>query len=75
MFYLPIPIFLARSIPYMIRGKRDQQVLLKEMNRNHIQNSLSGKMINLMDSFELGYLDTFGRLPIGGSCIAVLQTK
>jgi hypothetical protein len=75
MFYLPFPILLARNIPYRIRGKREQQTLLKDATGNHFTSSLSSKAINLLNSLEIRGIHKFGKLIFGGSCIAVLQTK
>jgi methyltransferase family protein len=75
MFYLPLPILFFRGIPYRIQGKRDQKTLLKEASGNHIQSSLTVKIITLLNAFEIGSIHKFGRLLLGGSCIAVFQTK
>jgi hypothetical protein len=75
MSYLPLPIFLSRNIPYRIRGKRDYQKLLKKTSGNHVQSSLSNRVINILNNFEIECIHIFGKLIIGGSCIAVLQTK
>jgi hypothetical protein len=47
IFYLPLRILFARSIPYRVLRKRLQQTLLKVASENHIQNFLSIKNINL----------------------------
>jgi hypothetical protein len=75
MFYLPLPILFARNIPYRIRGKREQQTLLKDASGNHFASSLSSKVITLLNSLEIEGIHVFGKLIFGGSCIAVLQTK
>ena len=74
MFYLTIPVFFARSLPYKIRGKRDEKLLLDESSENHIVGPVASAILTLLNKIDLGTIHNFGRMFIGGSCLAVLQT-
>lgn len=75
MFYLPLPIYFFKHLPYKFRGKRDNDVLLKNELNNLNSKGISTPIINLLNAIEIGSIRNFGKLIFGGSCIFFLQTK
>jgi hypothetical protein len=75
MTYLPLPIYIARAIPYKIRGKRDNNSISKKETDQHSTGKLSGMVVEFLNNIELSLIRNFGGLRFGGSCICVFQTQ
>jgi hypothetical protein len=74
MFYLILPILFGRSLLYRIRGKRDEKQINEQAGKNHKSGGLSAVIINILDKIELSMIRGSGKIPAGGSCIAVFRT-
>ena len=71
--FLPLPIFLLRTLPYRLglsKSKRDD----KTVSRDHVEKG--GLIANIMSSFlqrETGNLDKQKTMRFGGSCLVVAK--
>lgn len=72
-WFLPMPVFLMRSIPSRLgmRGKPTAQSARKEHTAGG--GGISGKMVGAALNAELNWLRKGRALPIGGSCLAVAR--
>jgi len=73
--YLTLPVYLIRSMPYKIMGKRDSKVILEKSSKNHKSGTLTKGLVNLLNNMELTALRNLKKIPLGGSCIAVFQVQ
>ena len=74
-WFLPMPVFLMRSIPSRLglRGKPTVQSARKEHTAGG--GGISGKAVGAALSAELNWLRKGHALPIGGSCLAVARVR
>ena len=69
---LPIPIFLSRSIPFLVRWKKKGSDKDRAI-RNHSKKSFSEKILNSIWSSEIKRIKLGKKIPFGGSCLVVAQ--
>jgi SAM-dependent methyltransferase len=72
--YLVPLTFLFRRLPYRWRGKRGQGEILATESEQHQPSVLVNKAFGLGNALETRLLRQ-GRVPFGGSCLAVMETK
>lgn len=64
----------SRRLPYLLNPRLNEAELLARESQQHQPGGLVGKALNLMGRSELAWLAK-RRLPLGASCVAVLQVK
>jgi len=69
---LPIPIFLSRSIPFLVRWKKKGSDKDRAI-RNHSKKSFSEKILNSIWSSEIKRIKRGKKIKFGGSCLVVAQ--
>jgi hypothetical protein len=71
--FLPLPVFLFRSLPRRLKSSRNQ-VDMKKMEREHGDGAGLGiKLINKICSWELDRINRSKSMPFGGSCLIVAR--
>ena len=72
--WLPLPIFLLRSLPYRLGRTRDESVLVEQAQKQHTGGSdLISKMVYASFGFERRLIQWGGSVPFGSSLIAVAE--
>lgn len=71
--YLPLLTFILRSLPYRIRGRRNDKNLIDAETEQHNPSPLILKIFNFFQRIELKKISTSG-IKAGASCIAVFKT-
>lgn len=70
--FLPIPIFLLRTLPSKLGLKRDYH--LEQDTRKHtLPAGVTGRMLERIMGFEVSRLQRRKRVPFGGSCLVVAR--
>lgn len=70
-WFLPLPVFLLRSIPSRLGWRKDPSTALAK--REHAHQGFPGKLLDRVLSGELAWLNAGRTIPLGGSCLAVAR--
>jgi len=72
--FLPVPVFLFRTLPSLLGfAKRGVEKNKKEHRIN--EKSLTTKLLNRIMKFEMKQISKNKRIPFGGSCLIVAKKK
>jgi hypothetical protein len=69
---LPFPIFLSRSIPFLLRLKKKGNHNARAIN-DHSKKSFSEKVLNIIWTSEIKRIKLGRKIRFGGSCLVVAQ--
>jgi 2-polyprenyl-3-methyl-5-hydroxy-6-metoxy-1,4-benzoquinol methylase len=68
--FLPIPIFLFRTLPYIINNSKKPNNPTNEHSQNR---GVTGSIVKIVLKKERQKLNNLKKIPFGGSCIVVAQ--
>jgi SAM-dependent methyltransferase len=69
-FFLPLPIFLSRTIPSLL-GLRKRINLDQGLKEHRPSGGLAGRLLNRLLGWELNRLISGRKIPFGGSCLVI----
>jgi len=74
--FLPLPIFLFRTIPSALGLRNSERINTADYNNQHSRpTGLSGKVLNWFLSYEQAAIRRKIRIPFGASCLVVARVS
>ncbi len=71
--FLPLPIFISRTIPSILRLGSNPESITKQNNEHKEKKGLVNTILQKFLNWELKMISANKRIPLGGSCIVVAQ--
>jgi SAM-dependent methyltransferase len=70
---LPLPVFLARTLPTALRLRRPSSSAPRTRREHNAPAGLGTRIMNAIWNWELARLGRLRRIPLGGSCLVVAR--